>query len=99
MNFFEHQAAARRTSTRLVVLFVLAVVGIVIAVDAAAWLVYASADKDPVEVGVMLVFATFTTLAIIGLGSLYRIATLSGGGESVALQMGGVAVPEQGNDF
>jgi len=99
MNFFEHQAAARRTSTRLVVLFALAVLGIVVAVDAAAWLVYASADKDPVEVGVMLVFASLTTLAIIGLGSLYRIATLSGGGESVALQMGGVAVPEHGNDF
>ena len=32
MNFFEHQAAARRVSTRLVVLFALAVVGIVVAV-------------------------------------------------------------------
>ena len=99
MNFFEHQAAARRNSTRLIVLFALAVAGIVIAVDAAAWLVYASADKDPIEVGVMLVFATLTTLAIIGLGSLYRIATLSGGGESVASQLGGVAVPEHSNDF
>ena len=99
MNFFEHQAAARRSSTRLVVLFVLAVAGIVIAVDAAAWLVYDSPDRDPVEVGVMLVFASLTTLAIIGLGSLYRIATLSGGGESVALQMGGVAVPECSDDF
>jgi len=99
MNFFEHQAAARRNSTWLFVLFALAVVGIVIAVDAAAWLVYANADKDPIEVGVMLVFATLTTLAIIGLGSLYRIATLSGGGESVALQLGGVAVPERSNDF
>ena len=36
MNFFEHQAAARRASTRLVVLFALAVVGIVAAVGLAA---------------------------------------------------------------
>ena len=33
MNFFEHQAAARRGSGRLVLLFVLAIAGIVIAVD------------------------------------------------------------------
>ncbi len=36
---------------------------------------------------------------MIGLGSLYRIASLRGGGEAVALQMGGVAVPEHSNDF
>jgi Zn-dependent protease with chaperone function len=100
MNFFEHQAAARRHSFRLVLLFALAVAGIVLAVDAAVWLVFANAD-DPVpgETAVMLVFTTLVTLGIIGLGSLYRVATLRGGGESIALQMGGVAVPEQGNDF
>ena len=37
MNFFEHQAAARRDSSRLVFLFVLAVIGIVAAVDIATW--------------------------------------------------------------
>ncbi len=38
MNFFEHQAAARRNSSRLVLLFALAVAGIVIAVDLAVLL-------------------------------------------------------------
>ena len=33
MNFFEHQAQARRDSTRLVILFALAVLGIVVAVN------------------------------------------------------------------
>ena len=37
MNFFERQEAARRTSTRLVVLFALAVLGIVAAVDFVVW--------------------------------------------------------------
>src|SRR5688572_16910666 len=99
MNFFEHQAAARRNSSRLVLLFALAVAGIVFAVDFAVWIVFARDEAQPGEIGAMLVFTTLATLAIIGLGSVYRIATLRGGGESVALQMGGVAVPEHGNDF
>jgi hypothetical protein len=58
MNFFEHQAAARRTSTRLVILFALAVIGIVAAVDLAAWAATGSIK--------MLAFTTIGTLAVIG---------------------------------
>ena len=36
---------------------------------------------------------------MIGLGSLYRIASLRGGGEPVALQFGGAPVPEDTTDF
>ena len=100
MNFFEQQAAARRMSIRLIVLFGLAVAGIVAAVDFAAWVAYGgNVDKQPGEVGALLVFSSFATLAIIGLGSLYRIASLRGGGEPVALQFGGVPVPEDTTDF
>src|SRR5688572_18136416 len=99
MNFFERQAAARRNSSRLVLLFMLAVTGIVLAVDLAVWLVFGNAESSAGEVGVMLVFTSLLTLAVIGLGSLYRVATLRGGGESVALQMGGVAVPQHSDDF
>ena len=38
-------------------------------------------------------------MAIIGLGSLYRIASLRGGGEPVALQFGGVPVSEATTDI
>ncbi|HEX2596335.1 MAG TPA: M48 family metallopeptidase, partial [Luteimonas sp.] len=99
MNFFEHQAAARRASTRLVVLFALAVIGIVLAVDFASWIVFSGAGRREGGSGALLVFTTFATLAIIGLGSLYRIASLRGGGEPVALQFGGVPVPEDTSDF
>ncbi len=92
MNFFEHQAAARRNSSRLVFLFALAVLGIVLAVDAATFV----ATKGNAGA---LVFTTLATLAVIGLGSMYRIASLSGGGEPVALQMGGVPVPEDTTDL
>ncbi len=90
MNFFEQQAAARRASARLVLLFALAVIGIVAAVDAAVYLA-AGAQLVPA--------ATVVTLAIIGLSSLYRIASLRGGGDPVALQLGGVPVPEDTTDF
>ncbi len=93
MNFFEHQAAARRASTRLIVLFAMAVSGIVLAVDFAVWVVYGT-GRQAGQSGALLTFSTFATLAIIGLGSLYRIASLRGGGDSVALQFGGVPVPE-----
>jgi Zn-dependent protease with chaperone function len=100
MNFFERQAAARRATTWLVLLFVLAVAGIVLAVDAAAYLAYGgAAGKEPGEIGALLVFSTFATLLVISLGSLYRIATLRGGGDAVALQMGGTLVPADTSDF
>ncbi len=90
MNFFEHQAAARRGSGRLVLLFVLAVGGIVLAVDLATLLLTGSWGATAT--------ATVTTLLVIGLGSLYRIASLRGGGAVVAAQMGGTFVPEDTRD-
>ena len=90
MNFFEHQAAARRTTSRLMVLFVLAVLCIVGMVDLVASLVSHSWR--------MLAFTTGVTLLTILFGSLYRIASLSGGGESVAQGMGGTLVPADTTD-
>lgn len=99
MNFFEHQAAARKASTRLVLLFVLAVIGIVCAVDIAVLIALGARDEStPGQVAAMLIVASLVTIAIIGLGSLYRIASLRGGGETVAQQMGGVPVPEHTRD-
>ncbi|HQY49747.1 MAG TPA: M48 family metallopeptidase [Thermomonas sp.] len=90
MNFFEHQAAARRDSTRLIVLLVLAVACIVGAVDAVMWAVTHSWR--------MLAFTSGVTVVTIVFGSLYRIASLSGGGEVVAQQMGGSVVPPDTTD-
>ncbi|TDK22760.1 peptidase M48 Ste24p [Luteimonas aestuarii] len=92
MNFFERQAQARRNTTRLVVLFALAVVGIVLAVDLGVALVFGANAT-------VLAMASLLTLGVIGIGSLYRIASLRGGGESVAQQMGGVPVREDTTDY
>ncbi len=91
MNFFEHQAAARRSSTRLVVLFSLAVLAVVLAVDVAAWSVIGA--NVPA-----LAWLSVSTMVVIGLGSAYRLASLGRGGESIALEMGGMPVPDDTTD-
>jgi Zn-dependent protease with chaperone function len=92
MNFFERQAQARRNTSRLVLLFALAVLGIVLAVDLAVLVVFGG---DPA----LLALSSLLALGVIGIGSLYRVASLRGGGESVALQMGGAPVPEDTADL
>ncbi len=98
MNFFERQEAARRASARLVVLFALAVIGIVLAVDLAVYFTFGAYARAQGNGNGALVVSTLATLAVIGLGSLYRISSLSGGGEQVALQLGGTPVPEDTTD-
>ncbi|GAB3378108.1 M48 family metallopeptidase [Lysobacter fragariae] len=80
-------------------LFALAVAGIVLSVDLAALLATGALREGATHAGGVLAFFTVAMLAVIGLGSLYRIATLRGGGEAIALQLGGVPVPEATNDF
>jgi Zn-dependent protease with chaperone function len=99
MNFFDRQAAARRASSRLLLLFALAVAGIVLAVDFVAWLVIAAQDTvSPRQTLGLLALVSLLVLAVIGLGSLSRIARLSAGGEAIVRQLGGVPVPEQSRD-
>lgn len=92
MNFFERQAAARRQTTRLLFLFGLAVIGIVIAVNIG---VAFAVGPDP---GILMTASIITLLVITG-GSMFRIASLSDGGESIARQLGGVEVPANTTDL
>lgn len=85
MNFFERQAQARRSSSRLVLLFGLAVAGIVAAVDA---IVFVFLPHPGV-----LALTSLLVLLVIGAGSAWRIRSLGGGGRAVAEQMGATEVP------
>ena len=100
MNFFERQEQARRQSGRLVVLFSLAVVAIVVAVNL-VYLVavggFADEGSSRNVFGGMLV-VSIVTVGIIAVASMYRISSLSTGGAAVALQMGGTPVPEDTTD-
>ena len=91
MNFFERQDQARRMSGRLVLLFGAAVGGIVLAV-VAVLAVFVGPRPGPLLAGAV------GALAVIGLGSLYRISSLGRGGEAIAQEMGGAAVPEDTRD-
>ena len=103
MNFFEHQARAQRNSRRLLVLFVLAVIAIIIVADLALLLavgatvggsqVVSPGFWDAIVSNVpLLAGGAVVTTAVILLSSLYRIASLSGGGSGVAQELGGVPV-------
>ena len=99
-DFFERQDAARRTTTRLVVLFAMAVAVIVLSVDLLVALVLAYIDLQS-ESGLValalqrtieptvLAFAVGGTFLVVALGSAFKIFDLWGGGPVVAEHLGG----------
>jgi Zn-dependent protease with chaperone function len=101
MNFFERQDQHRRQSRRLVLLFVLAVGAVVVAVDLVALLAFGVIGEEATMADAFagMVLATLVTLAIVAAATLYRIASLRGGGSVVARQMGATPVPESTTDF
>lgn len=102
MDFFAHQAQARKQSRRMIALFVVAVVAIVGLIDLAFIVAF---GRDLIQSGdtgrsvPALIALSLVVAAAIGAGSLYRIATLRGGGGAVARQLGAVPVPENTTDF
>jgi Zn-dependent protease with chaperone function len=98
MNFFEHQEAARSTSKRLVALFVLAVLAIVVAVNAVAAFVYLGVFQPPLPRGFFLT-NTMVTLLMIGGGTWWETARLARGGEAVAQMIGARRVDPSTRDL
>ncbi|MCW8807868.1 MAG: M48 family metallopeptidase [Rhodanobacter sp.] len=101
MDFFAQQARVRGSSRRLVGLFVLAVIAIVVAIDAVVWfsMGHRPVAGEPAQSNLPLLFAsTLVVLGGIALSSLFRIMSLSGGGKSVAESVGAVAVPPDTSD-
>lgn len=86
MDFFQHQDQARRNTGRLVLLFVLAVLALLVGLNLAVGAVLASQGGAHPLVFVGL---SVGVLLLVGLGSLYRIASLRGGGRKVAEMLGG----------
>jgi len=91
MNFFEHQQQARRASMRLVLLFLVAVAGVVLAVNVVGALSYAWTLATPggarAPAGFHLA-VTLVTLALIGAGTWWETSRLAAGGEAVAQMVG-----------
>jgi Zn-dependent protease with chaperone function/uncharacterized tellurite resistance protein B-like protein len=108
MNFFEAQDSARRSTAVLVLLFILAVAGLLVLSNLIVFefLYYIQTGlltASPAEIE--LVFdrdlAIMISVAILGfitLGSLYKLAVLSSGGPAIAMSLGGVIVPRSSED-
>jgi Zn-dependent protease with chaperone function len=109
MNFFEQQHRARRRSALLVLLFILAVLGIVVATNLmvlGAFYLYGTIQLDgliPFSTWLkqhprIVLWTSVITIGFIGAASLYRIASLSQGGGAVARLLGGVRVDSASHD-
>ena len=113
MDFFEAQARAKRRTSRLVVLFALAVAGTVAGGYFASIFLLARADRhqayrqyraDP-DLAVPLwqprVFLAVTTgtLLVVGFASLYKWKEFSAGGSAVAESVGGRRVDPHTTDL
>jgi Zn-dependent protease with chaperone function len=109
MNFFKRQDEARRASRHLVVLFGLAVIAVVAAVDLVVFLLIRQSDArmhgylPPFDEWLamhprMVVGTTLVVLAIIVLASFYKTMVLGGGGGVVARSLGGVRISADTTD-
>jgi Zn-dependent protease with chaperone function len=97
MNFFDHQRAAKGTTLKLVLLFAVAVVALVAAIDVAAVLAmtYLSSDYQEIDLSSILavvVVVTAITLLVIAGGMLFKTISLRQGGSAVAASVGAVPV-------
>lgn len=102
MNFFRYQDQARRTTRWLLVLFTLAVLGIVAVVDLALLFLFGEGRDSaagtlpvfpPLEPNfALLAWGAVATVGVIAVGSLFRTARLSAGGGQVARELGGTQV-------
>jgi Zn-dependent protease with chaperone function len=101
MDFFEHQDKARQKTGLLVIYFVLAVVCIFVALFILASFIFSrdSVSKtilwDPALAGIV----ALGTATIVGLGTLFKVISLAGGGKVVAEALGGKLLSHQTKDL
>ncbi len=92
MNFFEHQDKARRNTTKLVAIYVLAVLGLILIV----WLPVTFLMRSQGGPGIptsdhayVFFMVVVGVCAVIGIGSLFKTLALRAGGPAIAESLGG----------
>lgn len=106
-DFFQRQDNARRQTRRLLVLLLVGVLALIIILYLAAVFIVAASSEDRARAqqGPELwdpgLFAAVSvlTLAVVGIGSLAKIAELRGGGAGIAESLGGRRVPPNTQDL
>jgi len=102
MNFFAHQEQARRQTRRMLILFALAVLAIVVAIDVVVAFAVGSDSLREFDGSLRWTFLaelSAVVVAVILTGSAYRVATLRGGGAAVARGLGGTPIDAQTSNF
>jgi len=87
LNFFEHQELARRNTRVMVVLYALAVVAVVLAVDLALGAAYRLSGERSMPPA-LYAWGAAATAAAIALVSVHHMRKLSDGGEAIARMVG-----------
>ena len=107
MNFFESQHRVRRNTAWLVVLFSLAVISLIVMTNLLVMMAFGYFNTEQMSASGMpalqMDWQTFATVgagvvAVIVVGSLYKIMTLSAGGKAVAESLGGQLIPQNTRD-
>ncbi len=102
MDFFEAQDRAKRNTTKLVILYLIAVIGIILSVYLVSLFIFHS--QVSVEGGVSFWYPEwlFTVgiivVIVIVTGTFYRVSQLRKGGSAVAQLLGGRRVNPSSND-
>ncbi len=105
MDFFASQELARRKTRWLIFWFILSLICMIAVIYAVVVLVTQTAEPleragiriawfDPLVLGGVAA----AVLSVVGLGSLSKIVSLRGGGESVAAMLGGRLLPPNANE-
>ena len=93
MDFFEHQDRARRNTSRLVILLMLAVVTLIVSttlVIAVAWQVYQYGNYSLQSLSQELLLSVATVVVgVVFLGWAFKAVQLRAGGKVVAERLGG----------
>ncbi len=108
MNFFEAQDRARRSTLWLVLLFGIAVVGLILLTNLLVLYVLAYQQSGPLatDYGAALAQFRWDTLVLVALavivlvagGSMFKILQLAGGGRVVAESLGGRVLAQNSQD-
>jgi Zn-dependent protease with chaperone function len=108
MNFFEAQDSARRHTSLLILLFIIAVIGLLVLSNILVFefiyftqfstLTFSIAELEQVFDSNLSILVSAAIIIFITLGSLYKLVQLSSGGSVIAQHLGGVIVPRSSSD-
>ena len=108
MNFFESQDAAKRNTGKLIFLFALAVISLILVTNLMVMFIFGVFSSEMTSMAasnsISLRWEIFAAVGVgvalvILVGSLYKIAALSGGGSRIAEMMDGRLLVSGSDDF